>query len=515
MKYFATIMLAVLLICLTAACALADSCSLSPDGAHHFGVWVTLEPANCLKTGTAERECAFCGKKETRTVDKTEHAWGEWTVDIEATCQRAGKAVRTCTVCGRQLSLTSTKTDHLWSEWTVTREATCKQDGSQTRACVYCGKTQTQKIKKHHTYGDWTVTREATCSKKGSRVRTCLICGDEDKESIRQDPDAHSVSDWTTLEEPDCLTPGRREGRCALCKKKVREDIPALGHDYGPYTVITPAQAMMPGVRERTCARCQYVDRAVYEPDACCQISVRMDGNGNTVTAVRLCAEHAALFGPDGDRTSWENALTSEYQTLIDRTQADSALVEADRDSYFAQLKTLDALSARYLTPDAAREKTAGLLMLETARLCAVNGGLSPALPALSDGDAPPAPDACLSVLAPAQDGFTLSESFCARHSHIDRLTAEALKAGPDDRGLAAALDTQEGLWRAAVTELYFGSLPDVDRDMAGADLSALTAFARARRSLLDALFDHPAASAGAGAALLKARVLILEGSGR
>ena len=62
--------------------------------------------------------------------------------------------------------------------------------------------------------------------------------------------------DWHYTETlPNCTKDGEKVGECSRCGMKKTEKIPALGHDWGAWTVTTPATCTNEGVETRTCKR--------------------------------------------------------------------------------------------------------------------------------------------------------------------------------------------------------------------------------------------------------------------
>ena len=62
--------------------------------------------------------------------------------------------------------------------------------------------------------------------------------------------------DWHyTVTPPTCTKDGEKVGECSRCGMKKTEKIPALGHDWGDWTVTTPATCTNEGVETRICNR--------------------------------------------------------------------------------------------------------------------------------------------------------------------------------------------------------------------------------------------------------------------
>ncbi len=224
---------------------------------HQWGGWKITKQATCTQTGQRVHVCERCGEKETETIPQTSHSYGNWTVAKKATCKAEGSRYRVCSVCGHKETEAIPKTSHSYGKWTVTKKATCKAEGSRYRVCSVCGYKQTGKIKKtDHTWGEWEIVKPANCKNPGSRKHTCTVCGKTETKTIKPKPNAHVWGDWVIRQEATCLKEGSQTHTCTLCKKKETKKIPALGHDFGAWQIITPAGPDTLGIRQRACARC-------------------------------------------------------------------------------------------------------------------------------------------------------------------------------------------------------------------------------------------------------------------
>lgn len=88
-----------------------------PATGHSFGEWKEVKAPTETATGTAERTCADCGKKETKILDKLDptdpcadgHSFGEWKEVKAPTYTATGTAERTCSACGKKETKTLDK----------------------------------------------------------------------------------------------------------------------------------------------------------------------------------------------------------------------------------------------------------------------------------------------------------------------------------------------------------------------------------------------------------------------
>ena len=140
------------------------------------------------------------------------------------------------------------------------KDATCTEDGYS--GDTYC-KDCHEKIRDGeiipalgHDWGEWTVTTSPTCTEKGEEKRTCKRDGCNATETRKIAATHTSVE---VSEKPaTCTEPGHTAGtKCSVCGATLSgmEEIPALGHDWGEWTVTTPATCTEKGEEKRTCKR--------------------------------------------------------------------------------------------------------------------------------------------------------------------------------------------------------------------------------------------------------------------
>ena len=72
--------------------------------AHTWNAWKTTKKATVTATGTRERTCSRCGKKETGTIAKLvcTHTWNAWKTTKQPTTKAEGTRERTCKNCGKK-----------------------------------------------------------------------------------------------------------------------------------------------------------------------------------------------------------------------------------------------------------------------------------------------------------------------------------------------------------------------------------------------------------------------------
>ena len=108
-----------------------------------------------------------------------------------------------------------------------------------------------------HDWGEWTVTTSPTCTEKGEEKRTCKRDGCNATETRKIDATGHKSVD--VAEQPaTCTEAGHKAGtKCSVCGATLSgmEEIPALGHDWGEWTVTTSPTCTEKGEEKRTCKR--------------------------------------------------------------------------------------------------------------------------------------------------------------------------------------------------------------------------------------------------------------------
>jgi len=215
-----------------------------PALGHDMTEWEVVTPAGCVTDGEEIRYCQTegCGHTETRVIESA-GSHGETSteviVTIDPTCTEPGekRTQTTCTVCGKVINLGIREEipalGHDMTEWEVVTPAGCLTDGEEIRYCQTegCGHTETRVIECAGSHGETrtevVITIEPTCTEPGEK-RTHVICTVCDK----------------------------------VLSKGIREEIPALGHDfedgicgvcgtedpeYVPTVPSTPVKPVLPG----------------------------------------------------------------------------------------------------------------------------------------------------------------------------------------------------------------------------------------------------------------------------
>ena len=184
----------------------------------------------------------------------------------DATCTEDGYTGDTyCTICNEKLyeGQVVQALDHEWNAGVVTKEPTCSEEGIREFTCGRCSETRTEPIEKiAHTW-EWKIVEEPTCAKSGAKQQVCSVCGEiGETAAIEIDPSAHKWDEGRISIEPSCTGEGERTFTCENDPSHVKlEPVPALGHEWGEWTVITEPTVSAPGLKGRMCTRCTEVEQ--------------------------------------------------------------------------------------------------------------------------------------------------------------------------------------------------------------------------------------------------------------
>ncbi len=116
-----------------------------------------------------------------------------------------------------------------------------------------------------HTFGEWVVVTEATCTTDGLKTHTCTVCDYTETEVIAA-TGIHVNTEVKGAVAATCTTDGYTgDTYCTDCGALVTksEVIPATGHTFGEWTVITEATCTTDGLQSHTCTACDYTETEV------------------------------------------------------------------------------------------------------------------------------------------------------------------------------------------------------------------------------------------------------------
>ena len=262
---------------------------------HSYGSWSTVKAATCTEAGEETRKCTSCGSTENRAVaakGHTEsnivttcteegtytytcsvcnavvegnkiaalgHKFGEPVV-VDSTCSKEGNKKYTCERdnCGYTYEEVIAKKDHTESAWIyddpdIDKSATCTEAGRKHTECTECHAViQTAEIPATgHSFGAWTETIAPKCEVQGEEKRVCSACG---KEETREVAALEHHYETVIDEAATCERNGKKHEECSICHKKLSDTtIPALGHSFVNYVVVTPATDLAEGLERAAC----------------------------------------------------------------------------------------------------------------------------------------------------------------------------------------------------------------------------------------------------------------------
>lgn len=206
---------------------------------HSYTRTVTKEPT-CTEEGLATYTCD-CGATYTEAIPRTEHLYEAQVT--EPTCEEMGYTTHTCKICGHSYvsDFRNPKGHH--DEAQVT-EPTCVTMGYTTYTCTDCGRSYVADYVDALGHSYVLVNgKEATCTEPGyTGDEVCAVCGDVKTRGEEMEALGHSFGPWTVTREADCFTDGLREHTCALCGHTEEETIPANsdGCPSGSFTDLKP-----------------------------------------------------------------------------------------------------------------------------------------------------------------------------------------------------------------------------------------------------------------------------------
>ena len=283
----------------TFTCSRCDDTYTEPIPAlgHDWGAWEVTTAATCQAEGVEERVCSRDASHiESRPIAKLTHT-PETIPAVAPTCTKTGLSEgNKCAVCGEILTAQETVAalGHDYQE-SITKAATCEKEGEKTFTCSRCSNTYTDSIPAlGHNWGAWEVIVEAACDEEGVELRICQndvshierrtiektphtptgiaavsptctetgitegskcsVCGRILEAQAVVPALGHSY-DETVTKEARCEDVGEKTFTCSRCNDTYTEPIPALGHDWGEWTVTTPATCQAEGVETRVCSR--------------------------------------------------------------------------------------------------------------------------------------------------------------------------------------------------------------------------------------------------------------------
>ena len=240
----------------TCECGDVQKVDVVPALGHNYGEWtITKEPTETQK-GSKEKECSVCGDTVTEEIPELDHTHKYNEKVVEPTCTEEGYTEKTCECGDVQKTDVVPALGHNYGEWTITKEPTETQKGSKEKECSVCGDTVTEEIPElNHTHKYTETVVEPTCTEKGYTLHKCA-CGDEYKDN--ETPAGHKEQ-VLPAKAATCTEEGLTEGKkCSVCGEVLvpQSTIPALGHNYGEWTITKEPTETQKGSKEKECSVC-------------------------------------------------------------------------------------------------------------------------------------------------------------------------------------------------------------------------------------------------------------------
>ncbi len=177
----------------------------------------------------------------TVTTAQEEYAYTESEITPEVTVVFDGRTL-------------SPETDYTVSYTNNLREGTATV--TVTGVNGYSGAASTTFRITGHLYGEWQTRVEPSCTEEGLRFKVCSGCdaGADGHEITEVIPALGHDLVHHDAQDPTCTEPGWEEyDTCSRCDYSTCVEIPALGHDWGEWTLTTEPTETSAGEETRTC----------------------------------------------------------------------------------------------------------------------------------------------------------------------------------------------------------------------------------------------------------------------
>ena len=222
---------------------------------HEFGEWESYKEPTCATLGYDIRFCT-CGAEDTKTIDRLDHTKGQWIIDKDSNEKKLH-----CAVCDKVLKIESLEDHtHSFGDWTVKIEATCTTGGIMSRSCI-CGWTEEKAISTlKHSFGNWETVTEPSCDNFGIESRSCA-CGKTEQRYTHKTEHNYSI---VTTYPSTCTEAGMKICVCLICNNEITEELTAIPHKWGEWTITDQADCIHDGLKVRSCTYgCGTVDQEI------------------------------------------------------------------------------------------------------------------------------------------------------------------------------------------------------------------------------------------------------------
>ena len=231
-----------------ALCIALSGCDTA-EGEHEHWLedWTTEKAPTCTEEGLATGECAGCGEKMSRALEKLPHTYT--TSVVKATCETSGYTRYTC-ACGATLDGKYTPpTGHSFTK-TVTAP-TCDEAGYTRYACS-CGYAYNGDFTAPTGHRSVVSVIAPTCDTAGYTRHACACGYTYDSDFVA--PTGHTLVETVTL--PNCEEQGFTHYACACGYAYDGAFVAPLGHKLTE-TVIEPT-CVDNGYSHFDCDNCDY-----------------------------------------------------------------------------------------------------------------------------------------------------------------------------------------------------------------------------------------------------------------
>ena len=244
--------------------------------------------ASCSAPGNnAYWSCDKCGKFFSDANGENEIEADSWVIQaahspaaaveenrIDATCSTAGHydLVSRCSVCLEIINTTPKTIEalgHDFSDWSVTTEPTCTEPGEKIHTCSRCLATETMPVNalghdiEHHD------SQPATCTSVGwEGYDTCKRRDCDYTTKVELPALGHDFGEWSISIKPTCTEPGEKIHTCSRCLATETLPVDALGHDIEHHDSQPPTCIAAGWESYDTCKRyhCDYSTKVVSPP---------------------------------------------------------------------------------------------------------------------------------------------------------------------------------------------------------------------------------------------------------
>ena len=148
---------------------------------------------------------------------------------------------------------------HEWNTGTVVTDASCTKDGQKKYVYANCNKEKTEVIPATgHSFSDeFTTDAEATCTTEGSKSKHCTKC-EEVTEVTAIPANGHTFGSWEVITPSTCEGAGSHQHSCEVCGFTEAEATDPTGHEIEDnYTIDVPATCTTDGSQSKHCKNCE------------------------------------------------------------------------------------------------------------------------------------------------------------------------------------------------------------------------------------------------------------------